>query len=116
MTLERNINSRGGAELGHADRVASFARTGLCRSMTALCLGLVVFFAVVDTPANAQVIYGTVPGAKVKITSLRTNEVRTASTSAAGTYSFPNLARGLYRPARNVVGRHPSLRHRRCLS
>ena len=53
--------------------------------MTALCLGLVVFFAVVDTPANAQVIYGTivgavtdasggtVPGAKVKITSLGTN-------------------------------------------
>ena len=85
MTLDRNINSRGGAELGHADRVASFARTGLCRSMTALCLGLVVFFAVVDTPANAQVIYGTivsavtdasggtVPGAKVKITSLGTN-------------------------------------------
>ena len=28
--------------------------------MTALCLGLVVFFAVVDTPANAQVIYGTI--------------------------------------------------------
>jgi hypothetical protein len=28
--------------------------------MTALCLGRVVFFAVVDTPANAQVIYGTI--------------------------------------------------------
>ena len=53
-----------------------------------------------DAPANAQVIYGTimgavtdasggtVPGTRLKITSLGTNEVTTASTSAAGTYRF----------------------------
>jgi hypothetical protein len=33
----------------------------------------------------------------VKITSLGTNETRTATTSPAGTYSFPNLTAGQYR-------------------
>ena len=48
--------------------------------MTALCLGLVVFFAVVDTPANAQVIYGTVP--------------QQIARSAIPCEGFPELLRG----------------------
>ena len=75
----------------------------------ALCIALAMLLAFPHRTANAQVIYGAivgtvtdasggfVPNATVKITSAATNESRTTSTSAAGTYSFPNLPPGQYR-------------------
>ncbi len=82
------------------------------RGLTALAVAsvmVVALTAIICAPVRAQVIYGAivgtvtdasggaVPGADVKVTSLGTNEVRTGSTSAAGTYSFPNLPPGQYR-------------------
>jgi hypothetical protein len=40
---------------------------------------------------------GSVPGAKVMLTNLGTNEARTATTSNSGDYQFPNLVPGEYR-------------------
>jgi hypothetical protein len=85
------------------------ASTSLYIPIVALRLALAAMFAVLHIPANAQVIYGAivgtvtdasggaVSGAKVRITSLGRNEVRTAFTSATGAYAFPNLPRGMYR-------------------
>ena len=81
-----------------------------------------VLIAVLCVPVNAQVIYGTIvgtvtdasgaaiPGATVKITSLGTNEIRTASTSGSGTYSFANLAPGQYRVDVQQTGFKQSVR------
>ena len=85
---------------------------------SSLLAALLVFsaLAATSTPANAQVRFGTVlgtvtdasgaamPGANVKLTSLGTNEVRTEQTSAAGTYTFPNLNAGTYRINVEVAG------------
>ena len=69
--------------------------------------GLIMLFGIV-TPAHAQVDRATLTGivrdpsdavvaaAKVKITSLATNAVNTATTSSDGTYLVVNLAPGEY--------------------
>ena len=67
-------------------------------SFIATFVVLATLAAISYLPANAQAIYGSiigtvsdasgslVPSATVKVTSLGTNEVRTATTSAAGNY------------------------------
>ena len=59
-------------------------------------------------PARAQTLYGSlvgnvldatnasIPGAKVKITHIETNQVRETQTTADGTYSFPTIVPGTY--------------------
>jgi hypothetical protein len=81
-----------------------------------------VLMAVLCIPANGQVIYGTVvgtvtdpsggaiAGATVKITSLGTNEIRTATTSGSGAYSFANLSPGQYRVDVQQAGFKQSVR------
>ena len=78
-------------------------------SLAAAYFALVALLALACVPARAQAISGSilgtvtdvsggaVPGARVKITSLGTNETRTVTTSLAGTYAIPNLAPGQYR-------------------
>ena len=84
--------------------------------LSLLTLILAVFFAGVSIPAFAQVRFGTIlgtvadssgatlSGATVKLTNLDTNEVRSGQTSAAGTYTFPNLVPGIYRIDVEVAG------------
>ena len=72
--------------------------------------------AVLCLQAGAQVRFGsivgtitdhsgaTVTGAAIKLTNLGTNETRTAQTSSAGTYAFPNLNAGLYRLEVQMAG------------
>ena len=67
------------------------------------CVALVALLAVNCAPVMAQVIYGaivgtvtdatgaTVGGATIKVISVNTNDVRTATTGASGTYSVPNI-------------------------
>jgi hypothetical protein len=73
-----------------------------CALAIALCLGLVT------TPANAQVLYGTlsgtvtdstgavIPNASVVLTNQGTAEIRTATTTSQGEYNALNLAPGIY--------------------
>jgi hypothetical protein len=73
-----------------------------CALAIALCLGLVT------TPANAQVLYGTlsgtvtdstgavIPNALVVLTNQGTAEIRTATTTSQGEYNALNLAPGIY--------------------
>jgi hypothetical protein len=72
--------------------------------------------AVLCSEAGAQVRFGSVLGtvtdssgasladATVKVTNLGTNETRSAKTTGAGTYSFPNLNAGVYRVEVEVSG------------
>jgi hypothetical protein len=88
---------------------APFSNTSTGRPLAKPCLALTSILAVAYVPVTSQVILGSiigtvtdqirgaVPGAMVKIASIATNEVRTTSTSSAGTYSVPNLAPGQYR-------------------
>src|SRR6185312_10123993 len=74
--------------------------------------------------AGAQVRFGsivgtitdnsgaTVSGATVKLTNLGTNETRTAQTSSAGTYAFPNLNAGLYKVEVQMAGFKQFIRDR----
>src|SRR4029453_19337156 len=73
--------------------------------------GVVLFVSLVlvSTPANAQVLYGSivgtvtdsadlaVPGATVTITHAETNQARETTTNETGNYTFPNVAAGTYR-------------------
>ncbi len=88
------------------------------RLLTSFLSVLLVFFAaaVLCLEAGAQVRFGSVLGtvsdpsgasladATVKITNLGTNETRSAKTTGAGTYSFPNLNAGVYRVDVEVPG------------
>ena len=97
----------------HADLGRRFQRL----RTSALSLLLVLSAAaVLSVQAGAQVRFGSVLGsvtdtsgaslseANVKITNLGTNETRTAKTTSAGTYSFPNLNAGIYRLEVEVAG------------
>jgi len=70
---------------------AVFAAAFLCTNAGAQ----VRFGSVVGTVADTS--GATVSGATIKLTNLGTNETRTMQSSAAGTYSFPNLIAGMYR-------------------
>lgn len=107
------VSSHRSAPLADADftfaQRASQIWTSAGWPLVAASLALAAFVTAACLPASAQVIYGAIvgtvtdasgagmPGATVKVASLGTNEVRTVSTSAAGTYSVPNLAAGTYR-------------------
>ncbi len=92
---------------------------------SALSLVLVLSAAaVLCLQAGAQVRFGsivgtitdnsgaTVSGATVKLTNLGTNETRTAQTSSAGTYAFPNLNAGLYKVEVQMAGFKQFIRDR----
>jgi len=99
-----------------------FPRAGLGTSVQRLLastLSLLLVLsaaAVLCLQAGAQVRFGSILGAvtdssgaslsdaNVKITNLGTNETRTAKTTSAGTYSFPNLNAGIYRLEVEVAG------------
>ncbi|HEX7892873.1 MAG TPA: carboxypeptidase regulatory-like domain-containing protein, partial [Terriglobales bacterium] len=80
--------------------------------------------AILCLQAGAQVRFGsivgtitdnsgaTVGGATVKLTNLGTNETRTAQTSSAGTYVFPNLNAGLYKVEVQMAGFKQFIRDR----
>ncbi len=86
----------------------------LASLMSALLI--VAAAAVLCIQAGAQVRFGSILGtvsdssgasladASVKITNLGTNETRSAKTTTAGTYSFPNLNAGTYRVDVGVAG------------
>jgi outer membrane receptor protein involved in Fe transport len=73
-----------------------------------LLLASLIAFALVTPRAIAQVLYGSivgsvvdeagssVPGAKVRVTSVGTGQVRETETDDAGTYSFPSLVGDSY--------------------
>lgn len=82
------------------------------RQVSASLFSIVLAFTIlagICPQARAQVRFGSIVGtvtdsggasladATVKITSVDTNETRTANTTSAGTYSFPNLDAGIYR-------------------
>src|SRR4029453_8816569 len=79
----------------------------------ATCAILVVGCA---CPASAQTLYGTllgnvtdetglaVPGATVKITHTETTQTRESTTSATGTYNFPNIPTGTYQVDVTLTG------------
>jgi outer membrane receptor protein involved in Fe transport len=111
MGLRQVIESRAasaGARFPHF-QVPALARRRPDSSLASMGLLFAALIAIAYVPASAQVIYGTivgtvtdatggtVPGATVRITSIGTKEIRTASTGAGGTYSFASLAPGEYR-------------------
>jgi len=67
-------------------------------------------------PVSAQTLYGTllgnvtdetglaVPGATVKITQTETTQTRESTTSATGTYNFPNIPTGTYQVDVTLTG------------
>ena len=71
-------------------------------------IAILIVFALVSPRADAQVLYGSivgsvvdeagssVPGAKVRVTSVGTGQVRETETDEAGTYSFPSLVGDSY--------------------
>jgi outer membrane receptor protein involved in Fe transport len=113
-------NPRRKSSVGAAARflLADDARPSARRGMSPLLTMLFVIatMAAMTTLANAQVRFGSILGtvsdstgasladATVKITNLGTNETRTAKTTSAGTYSFPNLNAGVYRLDVEVAG------------
>src|ERR1700730_17201051 len=78
------------------------------KSVLSAILTLAVLLALIHSPANAQVLFGSmvgnvtdatdsaVPGANVKITDLGTNEVRTFTANQNGAYNAVNLPAGTY--------------------
>ena len=116
----RTLQSHSGHVFGHS--IAFFPHVGVGTStqrvVTSLLSLLVVFSAaaVLCMQAGAQVRFGAILGAvsdssgasladaTVKITNLGTNETRSAKTTSAGTYSFPNLNAGVYRVDVEVAG------------
>ena len=95
----------------------------LLASTLSLVLALSVA-GVLCLQAGAQVRFGsivgtitdhsgaTVTGATIKLTNLGTNETRTAQTSSAGTYAFPNLNAGLYKVEVQMEGFKQFIRDR----
>ena len=79
----------------------------------AMCAFLLVTYAF---PLSAQTLYGTllgnvtdetglaVPGATVKITHTETTQTRESTTSATGTYNFPNVPTGTYQVDVTLTG------------
>jgi outer membrane receptor protein involved in Fe transport len=91
----------------------------IAQGLPTSCLSLLLVFAaaaVLCIEAGAQVRFGSILGtvsdpsgasladATVKISNLGTNETRSAKTTSAGTYSFPNLNAGMYRVDVEVAG------------
>ena len=78
------------------------------RTVSLLCLGVLVLIALVPRDTAAQVLYGSVvgdvkdatggalPGATLVITSTDRGFSREAVTDAAGHYTFSNLPAGMY--------------------
>ena len=74
----------------------------------ALCTSLIVLFLLLVHPSSAQTTYGTIlgnvtdatgasiPAANVVLINTNTQERRTATSSNAGDYQFPNLVPGKY--------------------
>ena len=85
--------------------------TKLSSATAGVWLGLTALLAVclLVQPAHAQVLYGSivgnvtdptdaaVPGAKVVVTNVETNQSRETITNAAGVYNFPTIASGTYK-------------------
>src|SRR5215472_7422438 len=67
---------------------------GLCSSVPALAqTGATGTVNITVTDPSGAVV----PGADIQIQDIATNDIRKASTQDNGTYSFPNLAFGVYR-------------------
>src|SRR5688500_20237577 len=90
--------------------------TGTRDSVRVVSILAVIGILFLPVYAAAQVAVGTlvgsvrddtgggVPGATVTATETRTNISRTATSNAAGNYSFNNLAPGIYRVEGELVG------------
>jgi hypothetical protein len=116
----RVLHSQAGRVLGQTKSFFPHVSVGpTMQHLLASTLSLVLVLsaaAVLSLQAGAQVRFGsvvgtitdnsgaTVSGATVKLTNLGTNETRTAQTSSAGTYVFPNLNAGLYKVEVQMAG------------
>jgi outer membrane receptor protein involved in Fe transport len=124
----RVLHSQAGRVLGQTKSFFPHVSVGpTMRHLLASALSLVLVLsaaAILCLQAGAQVRFGSivgtitdhsgaaVTGATVKLTNLGTNETRTAQTSSAGTYAFPNLNAGLYKVEVQMAGFKQFIRDR----